>query len=990
MTEKEFGIGSLLKNRKRYDRKRIALYGTGVNARTVIQILCHQNIIALIDRNHIGEYICGKKIVALEDTLPLHVEVIIIAAEPRSAKAVAERIRSYCMTHNITLLNMYGNDEIKIYEKLIFQDSKYTEMNRDVLMENIRMHDIICFDFMRILYDSRFYSFEEMQKECKEGYPIEDFFADNVICHEQMAKLVHDALYLGKMIYIVSELAYGESVIKGILEKRGMGDVKIISGGTSSLMSGALRLAMGSDFGKKILYIGHPESGGFYMAAAYGFDFCAIKDSWTYMYQLSKMHIKETNIKKARLTIFNEWVLNEFNSPFVCDNYGKKSFLPDSILDDISEYAGKRMDRMEVKDDMDISQCELLEFPQFDEIEVSIIIPVYNHLGYTYHCLKSVLENTVQVKYEIIIADDASTDDTCRLEEAIKGITIIRNEENLFYLKNCNKAARLAKGKYLLFLNNDTRVIYGWLSPMKQILDFNDDVGLVGPKFLNPDGTVQEAGGIIWKDGTGESYGRGKNPGALDLNYVRECDYIMGAAILTRRNLWDEIGGFDERYAPACFEDSDFAFEVRKRGKKVVYQPASLVIHFAGGSGSQSQDGSMRRHLSANICKFADKWKEILEREHKEPGRDIFAARDRKNVRKTILFVSTMIPALDRDAGSKTIIQYIKLFIERNYIVKFIPLDFKEKQPYISELQQLGIEVLYGEGFKEKCSSWIMANQKFIDYAFVHYPEAGEQIVDLLRLTSIQIRYYGHDLRFLRKKREYELTGNEALLHISRVYYEKEKQLVRKTGWVYYPSDIEVEVVKKEFKKEEAGQIPPYIYKRTSDTEYAAENREGIIFIGGSHPPNADAVAWFMEEIYPEVYKQKKLPFYIVGSKFVIDGREGVINLGHITENELEDLYRRVRMAVIPLRYGAGIKGKTVDAMYYGVPIVSTSTGIEGITGAEQYVRVADDAESFRQGILELYDNSDSLERMSEGYKEIIRSQFSPEVAWNKIKDGFQ
>ena len=182
---------------------------------------------------------------------------------------------------------------------------------------------------------------------------------------------------------------------------------------------------------------------------------------------------------------------------------------------------------------------------------VSIVIPCYNQVHYTYACLQSILEFTKDVTYEVIIADDVSTDATAELGRYAEGLVICRNETNQGFLRNCNQAAKAARGKYIMFLNNDTKVTEGWLSSLVNLIESDSTIGMVGSKLVYPDGRLQEAGGIIWSDGSGWNYGRLDDPDKAEYNYVKDVDYISGAAILLSTALWKQIGGFDQRFAPA-------------------------------------------------------------------------------------------------------------------------------------------------------------------------------------------------------------------------------------------------------------------------------------------------------------------------------------------------------------------------------------------------------------------------------------------------------
>ena len=161
--------------------------------------------------------------------------------------------------------------------------------------------------------------------------------------------------------------------------------------------------------------------------------------------------------------------------------------------------------------------AEPIWLPEYENPKVSLIIPVYAHADLTRACLSSIRHHTTQVSYEVIIVDDDSDPDTQRLLKAVHGATILHNEKNLGYLRSMNRGAELARGDWLVLFNNDTEVTEGWLAAMLECAESAPDVGVVTPKFLYPDGSLNEAGAIIWRDGTGVNYGRGDSPELLPI-----------------------------------------------------------------------------------------------------------------------------------------------------------------------------------------------------------------------------------------------------------------------------------------------------------------------------------------------------------------------------------------------------------------------------------------------------------------------------------------
>lgn len=642
-----------------------------------------------------------------------------------------------------------------------------------------------------------------------------------------------------------------------------------------------------------------------------------------------------------------------------------------------------------------LDEYEKLCFPKNETPKVSIIIPVYNEFDYTYHCLASILKHSDGYSYEVIIANDCSTDLTKSLSEIVQGITIINNTYNMRFLRNCKNASKEAKGEYLLFLNNDTQVQAGWLQGLCSLLESDHSAGMAGAKLVYADGYLQEAGGIIWKDASAWNYGNGQNPNDSEFNYVRETDYVSGAAMIIRTSLWNEIGGFDERFAPAYCEDSDLAFEVRKRGYKVMYQPKSVVVHFEGISNGVNVTEGQKKYQVENQKKLYEKWKEELEKKHFANGEDIFFARERSKGKKHILFIDHYVPQYDKDAGSKTTLMYLKMLVDKGYKVTFLGDNFYQQEPYTTQLQQLGIFVLYGPKYAENWKEWLMEHMDYFDVFYLNRPHIAIKYIDLIKkYAKGKIIYYGHDLHFLRFRREYELSGDKKYLEESENWKKKELYIMRKADMNYYPSVVEEEEIHKIDVSIPIRVITAYVYEQFPHADYHADCRNGILFVGGfGHAPNVDAVLWFVNSIYPKVYEFTKAAFYIVGSKATEEinriTTEGVVVKGFVSEEELKDLYRTCRMVVVPLRYGAGVKGKVVEALYYGMPTVMTSVGAEGITGVENIAIVRDKEEEIALAICETYFDKDLLEKMSFDSECYAKEKYSSDTVWSTIAEDF-
>src|SRR5262249_14234006 len=244
--------------------------------------------------------------------------------------------------------------------------------------------------------------------------------------------------------------------------------------------------------------------------------------------------------------------------------------------------------------------------------------PVHNHWQLTRACLNSIVETSLcdGIRCELILADDGSSDETLQAAQLYGGLKVVRTDKNVGFLRNCNNAARHARGRHILFLNNDTVVLPGWLAHLYRTMEDDDSAAIAGSKLLYPDGLIQEAGAVLFNNGAAHNVGRGYARHTPVFNIKREPDYISGTSIWVRRSFWDAVGGFDERYKDAYCEDPDLAMTARSRDLRVMYQPASEVVHFEHqtyADQAPSHEATLQRQ---NIQRLVQKWHDVFQRDH--------------------------------------------------------------------------------------------------------------------------------------------------------------------------------------------------------------------------------------------------------------------------------------------------------------------------------------------------------------------------------------
>jgi GT2 family glycosyltransferase/glycosyltransferase involved in cell wall biosynthesis len=613
---------------------------------------------------------------------------------------------------------------------------------------------------------------------------------------------------------------------------------------------------------------------------------------------------------------------------------------------------------------------------------VSIIIPVYNKFDLTYQCVRSIQEHGAEIPYEIVIVDDCSRDETLFANFVFSGgIRLVRNSANSGFVRTCNRGFEAARGEYVVFLNNDTQVKPRWLDELYETLRRDPKIGIVGSKLLFPDGRLQECGGIIWRLGDGWNWGRDQDPADPRFCYMRDTDYVSGAALMIKSSLFRELGRFDEEYAPAYYEDTDLCFKVRQRGYRTVVQPASEIIHFEGASaGTSVTGGGMKRFQAINHRKFFERWKDTLATHRFNSELPELEAE--RSVRMRALVIDDSVPEPDKDAGSNAVFQHILTLQRLGYKVTFIPGDNMARiDPYTAELQRRGVECLYHPYYFSVEDVFRKRPLPF-DLVYLHRYSNASKYGGMIRqhFPKARILYSVADLHFLRLERQAEVEKDAVLRAKAEQMRRLELGAMFFVDCVIVHSAAEAELLARLAPGVNV-QVIPWTVERREITA-SEEERPAIAFVGGyRHEPNIDAAKWASAELMPRLRKEVPgIELLLVGSHMPTEvsalAEKDIVPLGYVPS--LDTVFERVRLTIAPLRYGAGLKGKVLESFAAGIPCVMTTIAAEGLDLPKpMQPLVVDEPEEIAARVAKLCRDKAEYRRIVEACKAYMSANYS-------------
>ena len=598
----------------------------------------------------------------------------------------------------------------------------------------------------------------------------------------------------------------------------------------------------------------------------------------------------------------------------------RQLFLKSQMLRAQSDWDAKGQERLEQL----LAGSEALAIPAEDRPEVSFIVVTYNKAHFTLLTLESV-QQFADVPYELVIVDNGSADSTLTMLERFVGAKIVRNPTNVGFGPACMQAADIATGKYLCFLNNDALLTEGALSAVLKNFD-REDVGAVGAKILLADGRLQEAGSIIWSDGSALGYGRGDDPDLPQYNFRRPVDYCSGVFLVTPRTVFQQLGGFSTEFAPAYYEDTDYCMTLWQNGLSAIYEPMARIQHYESASSGGNENATAM--MAAHQLKFEEKWRSQLRRHYAAIPANIGAARISVNSRALrILYIDDRIPKRKLGAG------------------------FPRSNDIVTELARMGHHVvcatstfpLVGDGYEDiprevELFDGVRFRQTLIDeympcmdVVWISRPHNLKLLLKEHRLALTARKFFlVYDAEAIFSQRtegRAHVLGKEANNSESDLEptgLEEELSLAKLADAVTVVSEADRQVML------QSGVPAVHVVGHSislTPTSSSFEERDSFLFVGSVHGldnPNADSLRDFCNTQWARIHQA-------TGTHLIVAGYGTESMRSEITNptvrilgehSDLRPLYERARVFVVPTRYAAGMPFKAHEAAGFGVPMV--------------------------------------------------------------------
>jgi len=615
-----------------------------------------------------------------------------------------------------------------------------------------------------------------------------------------------------------------------------------------------------------------------------------------------------------------------------------------------------------------------LDFSCTDVPRISVIVVLFNQFALTMTTLASLRANFTGA-IDLVLVDSGSTDATRSIETYVKGAQILRFRHNIGYLDGCNAALAQVRAPAVLYMNNDITLMTGAVSGALARLESEARIGAVGAKIVRTNGALQEAGSIIWRDGTTYGYLRNDDPNDPQANFVRDVDFCSAAFLLIRTEVARQINGFDTLFRPSYFEDTDLCIRIIEAGYRIVYDPTVMIEHLEFGS--SDREASLQTML-VNHRKFVHRHVDFLRYQQPSHHLNKVAARGRKGDRRRVLFIDDYVPLPQQGSGYVRSNAIVSALAGLGYEVTVFPVIIRHIESLkLFENFPETVEIIADRGLAD-LSDFLAERAGYYDAVWVGRTHNLARMLPILGEANRYLPSRGMilDTEVVATPRAFERAR---ILGKALPEQNFDQALQDEFSSAYHAQHIVAVTQSDAALIRRAGHHDVSVLGHAmlaEPTPAAWSERRGLLFIGAVHEadsPNYDSLVWFVEEILPRLDVLLPPDVRVTVAGYVRPG----VDMGRIGRHrrvdlvgavrDLQPLYDAHRVFVAPTRFAGGLPYKLHEAASHGVPIVATAllAAQLGWQDGEDLLGVPDlDADAFARAIARVYDDEALWARM--------------------------
>ncbi|MBX3657853.1 MAG: tetratricopeptide repeat protein [Ramlibacter sp.] len=628
--------------------------------------------------------------------------------------------------------------------------------------------------------------------------------------------------------------------------------------------------------------------------------------------------------------------------------------------------------------------------------DLSVIVVLFNQAGLSQRTFQALADQR-DVSFETIVVDNASHDRTPDLLACLRGARVIRNAQNLGFLQAARQGADAARGRYLVFLNSDAVLLEGALAHARDAMEADASIGALGGRVVLTDGGLQEAGNVVFDNGLAGGIGRGEDPFGHAALSARATDYVSGVLLVTPAAVWRMLGGFDEAFVPAYYEDTDYCLRVWQAGLRVVYEPSVLLEHLEWGSATgDSATELMERNRSVFRSRHAawlkgqpppqalpldgDKWRSPKDRER----------------RPRVLFVENEVPHMFKGGG----LPRARLMLQalRDWPLTLFPLwtlhdDWRAVYASIPR----SVEVALGHGLAG-LEAFLERRRGVYDILMVSRPPNLQALQPLRQrrpdlFAGMQLVYDAEALFALREIAMAGVQGHPLTRQAAQARIGAEMALAAGARDVLVVSGRDAGYF------EAAGHRVCTLSHSIPVRRHApgVARRSGLLFVGALHPgtPNEDGLLWFLREVMPLLRERLPSPPHLtvvgvcLSDKVAAQAGPEVSILG--PQEALEPHYDAARVFIAPVRFAGGVPAKVIEAAASGIPTVASALLVRQLAWRDGLDIVgARDARTFAMAIARLLLDDGAWERQQAAAWEQCDSRYHPDLFARNLRGVLQ